>query len=395
MLVGPSNLTLPAPSVDARSHSERLAASMRAEMDANAGRITFQRFMQMALYAPGLGYYTSATDKFGPEGDFVTAPEISALFSRCVARQIEEIAGQLGTRTVLEIGAGRGVMAAQILLACAENNVAIDRYLILETSADLRARQHQLLAASGLDQRVEISWLSDYPATGFEGVVVANEVLDAMPVARFVAGAPISEQFVSYQRGRFTLLQDEPETPGLNEAVSAIERDLGSTLAPGYVSEVGLLRSGWTKELCERIQRGVVLLFDYGYSRREYFHPQRSDGTLTCYYRHRRHDDVFHLPGLQDLTAHVDFSAIAEAAEVSGAAVAGFTTQANFLLSCGVVEMLEGMDPQSQSYLALAGELKQLMLPGEMGDIFKVMALAKNVDTSLLGFAARDFRATL
>ena len=394
-LDAPPQVDLPIPDSDAREHSERLCALIRDEIDACAGRISFQRYMQLVLYAPGLGYYAAGARKFGPEGDFVTAPEISALFSRCVARQVEQILKRINSRTVLEVGAGRGVMAAQVLAELAARDVVLDDYLILETSADLQARQSELLRAEGHEKETNISWLTDFPSGEFEGVVLANEVLDAMPVARFIAGEPVREQFVTFDDDGFRWLADEPETAGLLARVADIETQIGMPLAHGYTSEVGLLQRGWIVEILERLRRGVVLLFDYGYPCHEYYHPERTRGTLTCYYRHRHHEDAFHLPGLQDLTAHVDFSAIAQAAGQVGADVAGYTTQANFLLSSGVLEMLEGLDPESPAYLALAGQLKKLMLPGEMGDMFKAMAISKNCTDGLLGFSARDFRSLL
>jgi len=390
-----SGLDLPAAEHPALEHSERLAALIRADIDATGGRISFQRFMELALYAPGLGYYSGGSRKFGADGDFVTAPEISALFSHCVARQVEQIISQAGVRTILEVGAGSGVMAAQVLAELASRNATPDRYLILETSAELQARQRELLEGHGLNEKTQIEWLTDYPTQDFDGIVLANEVLDAMPVARFVGGRPLREQFVTLDGSRFSWAEGAPETPGLAHAVAAIEAKRGVAFDAGYVSEVGLLQRGWIVEMVQRCRTAVVLLFDYGYACREYYHPERDRGTVTCYYRHRQHDDVFHLPGLQDLTAHVDFSAIAQAAEDAGATTAGYTTQANFLLACGVLDLLEDLDPESHDYLALAGQLKQLMLPGEMGEIFKVMAISKNLDFSLLGFSARDFRTHL
>ena len=381
---------LPEPQPQALAHSEALTALISREIEAAGGHISFERYMQLALHAPALGYYTGGAAKLGAAGDFVTAPELSPLFSRCIARQVASL---MSLDVVLELGAGRGVMALELLRELDRLGVRLRRYCILEPSAELRQRQQSLLADAGVATPVE--WLDDFPAPGFEGVVLANEVVDAMPVRRFVAGDPVGEVCIGREAGCFTSLVSTPAADELRQAVRAIESAIGFELPPGYVSEIGLTGQRWMREMASRLGRGVMLLFDYGYSRTEFYHPERNTGTLTCFYRHRRHHDPLLWPGLQDITAHVDFSALAEAAESAGATLAGYTTQANFLIACGLPALLEGLDPATPEFVELAGQARRLMLPGEMGEIVKVIAISQKHDDALLGFSERDLRARL
>lgn len=388
--------TLPAPTPEAARHSARLAEQIRQVIAAAGGRISFARYMELVLYAPGLGYYSAGARKFGAAGDFVTAPEISHLFSRCLARQIAEVLGQLGG-DVLEVGAGSGVMAAAVIDELAALGVPPRRYLVLERSAELRARQRAALeAAPGRGRAgVPIEWLDDLPAPGFHGVVVANELLDAFPAHRFcIQEGRVEEFYVGCSGDHFVWALGPPETPAVAQAVAELQRLLGRRLPAGYVSEVSPARRAWVGELGRRVERGVVLLVDYGYPRAEYYHPQRTRGTLTCFYRHRAHSEPLLLPGLQDISVHVDFSDVAAAAREAGFEVVGYTTQADFLIALGLLAMLQADRAHDGSreadHLALASEVKRLIMPGDLGELVKVMGLARGWTGPLQGFAGSD-----
>lgn len=378
---------LPAPSSAALHSSNELAALIRAEIEAAGGWIDFSRYMQLVLYAPGLGYYSAGAAKLGPSGDFVTAPELGSLLGRALATTLETELATIPAPAILELGAGTGKLAAQVLEALAELGHRHVRYLILETSADLRERQRRHLARFG--ERIE--WLDGLPADPIEGAVLANEVLDALPVSRFVkrGGAVVPLGVVA--RGSQFEWQEGAANAQLTAAVERLELDLGAKLADGYASEICLLLPAWIAELAAAVQRGSLLFVDYGLPRREYFHEQRTDGTLMCHYRHRAHGNPFLYPGLTDVTAWVDFSACADAAAAAGLTVAGFTTQAQFLLTT-----LAAQPPPSAIDPAAIGELnalKTLLLPGEMGERFKVLLLRKGSEGAAL--PGRDMRARL
>ncbi len=387
----PDHPVLPQPSETEQIQSELLFNHIRQEMKRAGGRLGFDRFMELSLYAPGLGYYVAGMRKFGEDGDFVTAPEISSLFSRCLARQCAQVLARIGGGDLLEFGAGTGVMAADILVELQGLDCLPERYLILELSPDLRLRQRQTLDRLVPELVHLVQWLDAMPAPGFKGVVLANEVLDAMPVQRFRVGADgIKEQFVSCEDGRFQISWDSPVTPGLEQAVLAMD------LAAGYESEMNLRAESWVKQLGEAVNSGAVLLVDYGYPRSEYYHPQRSAGTLMCHYRHRAHADPLVWPGLQDITAHVDFTAIAEAGLQAGFEVAGFSTQAYFLMGCGLDSIMAASDPDDvERHMRLVQEIRRLTLPTEMGERFKVLGLTRGIDETLMGFAMRDQRERL
>ncbi|NIR29165.1 MAG: SAM-dependent methyltransferase [Gammaproteobacteria bacterium] len=365
-------------------------------MARRGGALSFARYMELALYAPGLGYYSAGSRKLGAEGDFVTAPEVSTLFSACVAHQIADVLATLGGGAVLEVGAGTGAMATSVLAELERTRAPLAGYRILERSAELRARQQ-----ATLDTRAHrVRWVQELPAPGFRGVVVANELLDALPAARFaMTPEGVRECCVRWEgdaaQGRFAWLLDRPEHAELASAVRDIETSLGRTLGPGYVSEVGLAQRAWVREMARRIDRGVLLIFDYGYPRAEYYHPQRDRGTLTCFYRHRAHSDPLILTGIQDISVHVDFTAVAEAACAEGLELAGFTTQADFLLATNLLERLESLAPESDAYRALSQQVKRLTLPTDMGELVKVMALAREYPRPLSGFTGRDLSGRL
>ena len=378
---------LPPPSSAALRSSNALAATIREAIESAGGWIDFSRYMQLVLYAPGQGYYSAGSEKLGAAGDFVTAPELGSLLGRALATTLSSELAEIAAPTILEMGAGSGKLAAQILDALAQHARVDHRYSILEPSADLRDRQQHYLRRFG----ERVTWIDGLPDAPFDGAVLANEVLDALPVTRFVKrGIEVYPLGVAHRDGRF-VWQQGPQHPPLTTAVGNLENKLGAALADGYVSEICLLLPAWIGALAASLRCGSLILVDYGMVRRDYYHEQRSDGTLICHYRHRAHDDPFMYPGLTDVSAWVDFSACAESATAAGLTVAGFTTQAQFLLGT-----LAATPPQRAIDAATIQELnalKTLVLPGEMGERFKVLLLRKNVDAAPL--PGRDFRDRL
>jgi SAM-dependent MidA family methyltransferase len=387
--------TLPPPPPEAQALGERLVERIRDELRDGGGALPFSRYMELCLYSPGLGYYSAGLQKFGVDGDFVTAPEISPLFGRCLARCCASVLQACGGGDVLEIGAGSGQLAVDLLAGLQELDCLPRRYRILERSADLRDRQQALIAAArpGLANRVE--WLDEPPADGFRGIVLANEVLDAMPVERLRwDGGAVTRLCVRETGDRFDWTDCEADCPQLSDIMAPLCREYG--LAPGYVTEVSMLLPAWLQGIAVALEQGMLLLADYGYPRREYYHPQRNHGTLMCHYRHHTHDDPFLWPGLQDLTTHVDFTAVAEAASAAGLEVAGYTTQAAFLLDCGLEDLLQAQgEPGSSGYLGAVQQVKTLVMPGEMGERFKFIALTRNMDADIPGFRIQDMRERL
>jgi len=387
-------LALPAPDPDAQALSAALVGKIRCAIDAARGSIGFDRYMEMALYAPPLGYYHNGSRKFGAGGDFVTAPEISPLFARTIARHCARALQEIEGGDLLEFGAGTGALAAELLAELERLEALPGRYLMLELSGELRERQHARLLASvpHLAQRVE--WLPTLPAQGFTGVVLANEVLDAMPVTCFaVRGIDVIERRVGCDpAGRLSFQEGTADAP-TRAQVDSITAALPGPLPDGYRSEFSPALNAWMGALGARLARGLILICDYGYPRGEYYHPQRRDGTLLCHYRHRAHADPFFYPGLQDISANVDFTAVAEAAAAAELELLAYTSQAQFLLASGVLDTLK-LAHNDAERLRLAQEIKLLTLPGEMGDRFKVMALGKNYAPTMR-FSLRDFRGRL
>jgi len=377
----------PISSADASAiaQSQQLVARIVEEIEAAGGWIPFDRYMQRALYEPGLGYYAAKPGKIGPGGDFVTAPEISPLFARAIAAQIRQAFEQAPPR-LLEFGPGSGALAAGLIAELRRLGAPAQSYAIVELSADLKAEQRSRLRDRGVDAQGEttVQWL-DGPPDGFEGVIIANEVLDVMPVKLFARRAGLTlEQGVRADGGTLQMAE-RPAGPELAETVAQIEADVGP-LPEGYGSEVGLVASAWTATLGRWLRRGLVLLIDYGFPRHEYYHPQRAMGTLMCHFRHRAHADPFWLPGLNDITAHVDFTAIARAARGAGLDVLGYASQARFLLDCGLLELLsEAPAEPSGSVAAL-----RLLSEAEMGELLKVLAVGRGLQGPLRGFATSD-----
>ena len=388
--------TLPLLNADELAHSERVSEHIRAFMRERGGVIGFDAWMRLALYAPGLGYYSAGAAKIGGDGDFVTAPEISSLFSRCIARQCADILHDTGG-DVLELGAGSGRMAADVLMELAALDCLPQRYLILEVSADLAERQRTRLAQLPRELASRVQWLDRWPARVMHGVVLANEVLDAMPFERFVlrsrsGGLDVRALGVGLAGDRFEWRETSP-SPELMHAVADIVEALPAPLPDGYTSEVCLAFQPWMASLAAQLEKGVALLIDYGLPRAHLYHPDRTAGTLRCHFRHRAHDDPFINVGLQDITAWVDFTRVAEAADSAGLEVLGFASQAAFLIGAGMEPLLTagmqqaGGDARAQA--TLAGEARRLMLPGEMGEIFKVIALGRGYESPLAGFSTQ------
>lgn len=378
-----------------QAHSERLLALIRAEIEAAGGWLDFQSFMNLALYAPGLGYYSAGAHKLGAGGDFTTAPEISPLFSRCVARQCVEALRQSGPGGVLELGAGSGVMALAMLREFERLDHLPERYCILEVSADLRARQRALLQEHVPQWMSRICWLDALP-DNFAGVMVANEVLDALPVQRFCIRDSLPQALGVMDTGQGLAWQARAANVELLAAVRAIECNLHSRLPEGYCNEVNLQLAGWIRSLAAVMRRGVLLFVDYGLPQWQYYSAERSQGTLSCFFRQRMHADPFIRVGLQDITAWVDFTAVAEAGLAAGLELKGFATQAHFLFGAGLDRLLADMGEQSDAQRwQLSQQVQKLTLPGEMGESFKVMAFARNCDVELSGFAFRDLRDRL
>ena len=389
MIIPPHLAHFPAPSPDAQTLSDQLSSAIENEIQQAGGWISFARYMALALYAPGLGYYSAGSRKLGASGDFVTAPEISPLFARCIARQLAQLHGE-GLHVVLEIGAGSGALAADLLLELAVLGCAPASYLILELSADLRERQREQITqrAPALAERVR--WLDVLPEQ-FDGVILANEVLDATP-AHLVQTASdgLREAGVTIRQSGGFAREWRAADAVLAETVS------GLVLPDNYETEFNLAARALVASLSRMMARGVMLFIDYGFPAHEFYHPQRSGGTLMCHYRHHAHGDPFAFVGLQDITTHVDFSAMASAASEGGATLAGYTSQANFLINCGITELLSRIPAGDvRAYAPLAAQAQKLLSPAEMGELFKVIALSKNIDVPLLGFSRGDKSHTL
>lgn len=384
---------LPQPEMFAQQHSQELTQLIVTDIAQQGGKITFARYMELALYAPGYGYYTAGAAKLGAAGDFVTAPEISPLFSRCISQQMIDVLQQFTAASILELGAGSGVMAADILLSMQAFNRLPAHYFILEISADLRERQQQTLQQRCPELLSRVQWLDSLPQQ-FEGVIVANEVLDALPVHRFcVNNNMLQEIYVTQQNHELAYCLAEPSDAVLQVELEQIHSNYLAEL-PYYESEFSLAVPGLVRSLSQCLQAGLILLLDYGFPRAEFYHPHRNQGTLMCHYRHRAHADPFFWPGLQDLTAHVDFTQIAETAVAADLQVAGYTTQGAFLLGCGLAEMILENDNTAAKY-SQAQQIKLLTMPHEMGELFKVIALTRNLKSSLTGFAWQDQRGRL
>jgi len=378
--------SLPSPSTEAQAHSERLTQRLKHDIQQQQrGWVSFAEFMHRALYEPGLGYYVSGSRKLGAEGDFVTAPELSPSFGECLALQCQQIFDVIEAPSILEFGAGSGIMAVDILSTLEKKQQLPQHYYILEVSPDFQERQLNTLREKCPHLLRYVSWVSELPKN-FEGVVLANEVLDAMPVHVFeLQNGKIFEKGVSINDGDFVW-----------KTRNDIDLDVGAIppwlpdLPDGYVSEICLAIKPWLEALYLSMKRGAVILIDYGFPEREYYHPDRDQGTLMCHYRHHAHTDPFLYVGLQDITAHVDFTTVARAADQLGFSVVGYTDQASFLMALGIVSNTDIALLNTQQHYQHAQAIKKLLLPSEMGELFKVIALSKNIEIPLQGFSLKN-----
>jgi len=380
--------------------SNSLSEKIQSAIHKAGGWMGFDQYMQMALYTPGLGYYTGNLEKFGESGDFITAPEMGDLFGQCLAGQAQQVLSAMSGGDLLEFGAGSGALAASILNHLGEAQTLPGQYLILELSAELRARQQQTLAELAPEYLPRVKWMDSLPEA-FSGVVVANEVLDAMPVKLFEqsSNGEVLELGVALNDVADTVSpfcwQPRPAEAALQRAVQSLSLELGSLPdGQGYRSELNFQAQAWIKSLADCLQQGVIFLVDYGFNQAEYYHPDRYMGTLMCHYRHHAHPDPFFLPGQQDITAHVDFSAVANAAESQGLRIEGYATQGGFLMSSDLLQHIP-LDAPLKLQMQLAQQVKKLTLPHEMGELFKVLALSRGFEAGLSGFIQQDHRYKL
>lgn len=361
----------------------------------NGGKITFADYMAQCLYAAELGYYSGGKTKLGAAGDFTTAPEQSDLFSRTLAKQIMPALAQVQAACILEFGAGSGKMAATILKELARSKRLPQKYLILETSPSLQQQQRETINALTPDLLSKVEWVSSLPVS-FKGVILANEVCDAMPVHCLqIDGDNISERYVvETAEGQFDWQVDELSDVNLKARGEVVRKLIGNVSR--YQTEVNLAAAGWLASVAECLEQGAIFIIDYGYPQATYYHPERSQGTLMCYHQHQGHDDPFINQGLQDITAHVDFTALAEVAQQNRLDVAGFQSQADFLLAGGLLDLItKAQQATPEEMIQLANEVKALTLPSEMGESFKVLTLTKNLASLLQGASQGDRRHNL
>ncbi len=392
----PLNITgLPEPDKISAEHSHKLAAQIRQVIADKGHAIPFSEFMQLALYAPTMGYYAAGQRRFGAEGDFVTAPELGDVFGQCLARQLAQVFEEIdGPCDILEFGAGSGRLAVTLVNELERLAALPEHYFILETSADLQQRQRQFIAEQLPQHSERFIWLDSMPEQAISGVVLANEVLDAMPVEMFaVDDEGCAQQYMIEFSDESFQWNYRPANRQLAEQIGKLE------LPAGYSSEINPVIRGWIEMIVQGLKQGVVLLIDYGFPRHEYYHPQRSGGTLMCHYRHHSHSNPLTLVGIQDITAHVDFTAVAEAAMASALDVLGYTTLANFLLGSGLADLVAAGDNDgdkiTRQQLAKNHEIQLLTSPAEMGELFKIIALGKDFEHELSGFTFRDMRGKL
>lgn len=377
-------LDLPDPDPELKQHSAALAARIASEIRAQ-GPIPFQRYMELALYAPGLGYYAAGLRKFGRHGDFITAPELGEVYAECLAEAIAPLLRTLDDPVVMELGAGTGALAADLWLALEQRRATPARYLILERSADLRERQIAHLKLRVPHAMPRIAWLDQPPEARFDGVLFGNEVLDALPCARFEAtGEGLREVYIDHGAQGFAeqLLAPRPE---VQAALAHLQAELGTPWPSAYRSELVPELAAWMETVTRPLRSGLALFVDYGYPRREYYSAERHMGTLICHYRHRAHGDPYWYPGLNDLSAFVDFTAVAEAGRDAGLSLCAFDSQAGFLESAGIGRVYQDLSHRSErERMRLVQQIKRLMLPGEMGERFKLIGLQRGLEPEQL-----------
>jgi len=384
-----SGIPLPHPNSEERACSSYVAGAIRQDIKRSGGMIPFSRFMDQALYSIPYGYYASELRKFGEQGDFITAPELGGLFAQCLVKQVLQIQDELNDAAILEVGAGSGLLAAQLLEALDKMDKLPCAYQILEVSASLRRRQRKLLLDRVPQCMDRVKWLNGLPRN-FAGVILANEVVDALPTERFqICGGQLQGIGVAWENAGFVDKAYAVDGPGW-DAIRQLE------LADNYRSEVGLRGQAWMRTMAGCIESGLLLVIDYGYPLHEYYHPQRCDGTLMCHYRHHAHSNPYIHVGLQDITAHVDFTALARCAHESGLSLMGFTTLASFLLSLDILGIIDSdMQVPTADSMLLGQQIKKLTLPSEMGELFKVLAVGAGIEAPLAGFTLADHRNRL
>jgi SAM-dependent MidA family methyltransferase len=378
-------ISLPDASPDALLHSQQFVQTLRQFIRENKGAIPFSRFMELALYAPGMGYYCAGARKFGADGDFVTSPELGSVFAQCVAHASAKILQQLEGGTIFfELGGGSGAFAEHALNHLSQLDALPTRYCILEPSADLRERQQQRLQQNlSTELFARCEWLDGPFETKWQGVLFANEVLDALPTPRFVMHeGEVFEEMVALDPHEHFISVQQPADALLRAAVRHIERDIETKFSDGYQSEVLPQLPYWIQAVGGLLEKGAMLFIDYGYPRREYYLPERREGTLVCHYRHHAQKDPFYLPGLQDITAFVDFTAVAEAGVNAGFDLSGYCSQASFLIGNGLQEAMQKIDTIDDEVLRyrLHQEIKKLTLPGEMGERFQAIGFQRGVE---------------
>lgn len=364
---------------DAQQHSDQLSTIIQQEIELAGGHIAFSRYMQLCLYHPELGYYSSGKEKIGRSGDFTTAPEISPLFGQALSRHVVDAMTQITQPPILEIGAGNGSMAATLLLTLDQQHCLPEHYYIIEVSAYLVKKQKQLMSEQVPELIDRVTWLTALPER-FDGVIIANEVCDAMPIERVEIDQDTAKLWhVTHGKNGFEAITKPIEDADLLNRIEQVSTQL--TARDGYLTEINLQADAWLASLADRLDHGAIFIIDYGYVRSEYYHPDRVRGTLMCYYQHQGHDDPFVLPGLQDITSHVDFTALAEIAHQHRLDVAGFQSQADFLLAGDITEVLSQQMAKLDTFeqMQLTAAVKQLTLPSAMGESFKVLTLTKNL----------------
>ena len=378
-------ISLPEASPEALAHSQAFVKALQQHIRENSGAIAFSRFMELALYAPGMGYYSAGARKFGADGDFVTAPELGSVFAKCIALASAKVLQQLEGETIFfELGGGSGAFAEHALKHFLAMNVLPTRYCILEPSADLRERQHQRLKENlSAELFACCEWLDGPFENKWQGVLFANEVLDALPTPRFVVHeGEVYEEMVVLDANENFIRVDQPADALLRAAVRHVERDIETPLPENYRSEILPQLPYWIQAVGGLIEKGAMLFVDYGYPRSEYYLPERNDGTLVCHYRHHAHNDPFYLPGLQDITAFVDFTAVAEAGVNAGFDLSGYCAQTGFLIGNGLAEITQALEQNADEIdlYQLHQQIKKLTLPGEMGERFQVIGFQRDVE---------------
>ena len=379
--VTPVTRNLPQADSESRKHSARVAVHIKDIIRGDGGWVPFAKYMDLAMFAPGLGYYSAGAAKIGAAGDFTTAPEMTTLFGATLAKQVAQVLGAIGG-DVLEFGAGSGKLARDLLRGLRKLGCEPRRYLILEPSPDLRERQMALLKKEIPEFSSRLCWIDRMPEN-FCGAMIANEVLDAMPIDLISWQADgVYERGVAVSNGEFIWRNRKLESGALLVHAQSVR------VASGYASEIHRAGAAFVRSVGDALKHGVALLIDYGFLDHEYYHADRSTGTLMCHYRHRAHTDPFFMPGAQDITAHVNFSAMIDAARGAGLEIEGYTTQAKFLIASGITDQLSQIDPSDAAqYLPLANQAQRLLSPAEMGELFKVLAIGRGIDFSLLGFS--------